>query len=44
MKKFTEPEILVEQLEVQDVITTSGDIEEPVAANYSRRANQLDFS
>jgi len=44
MKQFKEPEILVEKLEVEDVITTSGDIEDPVAANYSRRANQLDFS
>lgn len=25
MKKFTEPEILVENLEVEDVITTSGE-------------------
>ena len=27
MKQFTEPEILVEKLEVEDVITTSGNIE-----------------
>lgn len=26
MKQFTEPEILVENLEVEDVITTSGEI------------------
>ena len=26
MKQFKEPEILVEQLEVQDIITTSGDV------------------
>ena len=43
MKKFTEPEILVENLEVEDVITTSGE-EEPVSpAKFSLRANQLDF-
>ena len=41
MKQFKEPEILVEQLEVQDVITTSGD-EEPVL-NFSLRANQTPF-
>ena len=41
MKQFKEPEILIEQLEVEDVITTSGEIEEPV--NFSLRANQLDF-
>ncbi len=42
MKKFTEPEILVENLEVEDVITTSGDLEEPVLS-FSLRANQLEF-
>ena len=40
MKKFTEPEILVEQLEVQDVITTSGEDEQ---ATFALRPNQLDF-
>lgn len=42
MKKFTEPEILVENLEVEDVITTSGE-EEP-KLTFSLRANQLDFN
>lgn len=41
MKQFIEPEILVENLEVEDVITTSGDIETPTT--YTRKANQLDF-
>ena len=39
MKQFKEPEILVEQLEVQDVITTSG--EEVIT--FSLRANQTPF-
>ena len=42
MKQFKEPEILVEQLEVQDVITTSGEGEEPVLT-FSLRANQTPF-
>ena len=41
MKQFKEPEILIEQLEVEDVITTSGDGEEQVT--FALRANQLDF-
>ena len=41
MKQFKEPEILVEQLEVQDVITTSGE-EEPVLT-FSLRPNQIPF-
>lgn len=42
MKNFTEPEILVEKLDVEDVITTSGgEIENPV--NFSLRANQTPF-
>ena len=40
MKQFKEPEILVEQLEVQDVITTSGDEPE---VTFSLRANQTPF-
>ena len=39
MNQFKEPEILVEQLEVQDVITTSGDEE----ITFSLRANQTPF-
>ena len=42
MKKFTEPEILIENLEVEDVITASGEGEEP-ALTFSLRDNQLDF-
>ena len=42
MKQFKEPEILVEQLEVQDVITTSGDDPES-AVNFDLRENQLNF-
>ena len=40
MKQFKEPEILVDQLEVEDVITTSGGEEQ---VKLSLRANQLDF-
>lgn len=43
MKQFKEPEILVEQLEVQDVITTSGVIEEPENVKFTLRANQTPF-
>ncbi len=39
MKQFTEPEILIEPLEVEDVITTSGEEQ----GTFKLRANQLDF-
>ena len=40
MKQFKEPEILVEQLEVQDVITTSVE-DDPLAIGYGE--NQTPF-
>lgn len=42
MKQFKEPEILIENLEVEDVITTSGEGEEP-AIIFSLRPNQTPF-
>lgn len=41
MKQFTEPEIMIKQLEVEDVITTSGE-EQESAIVYG--LNQLGFN